>query len=164
MKARVSVEAGIAQGWREVVGDHGRIVSIEHYGASADYQRIYTEFGVTATAVADAARDSIAPQLTSQPTPGGTMTDRLQALSDAGVSIWLDDLSRERIETGNLAELIKEKHVVGVTTNPTIFAAAIADGERYDEQVGKLVADGADVTRVIFELTTEDVRNALRRS
>jgi len=59
VRARVSVEAGVAQGWREVVGDHGRIVSIEHYGASADYQRIYTEFGVTATAVADAARDSI---------------------------------------------------------------------------------------------------------
>ena len=60
VKARVSVEAGVAQGWREVVGDHGRIVSIEHYGASADFQRIYTEFGITATAVADAARDSIA--------------------------------------------------------------------------------------------------------
>ena len=60
VKARVSVEAGVAQGWREVVGDHGRIVSIEHYGASADFQRIYTEFGVTATAVANAARDSIA--------------------------------------------------------------------------------------------------------
>ena len=87
------------------------------------------------------------------------MTDRLKALADAGVSIWLDDLSRERIETGNLAELVKDKHVVGVTTNPTIFAAAIADGERYDEQVRKLVADGADVTKVIFELTTEDVRN-----
>ena len=87
------------------------------------------------------------------------MTDRLQTLSDAGVSIWLDDLSRERIETGNLAELIKDKHVVGVTTNPTIFAGAIGNGERYDEQVRKLVADGADVNRVIFELTTEDVRN-----
>jgi len=87
------------------------------------------------------------------------MTDRLQDLADAGVSIWLDDLSRERIETGNLAELVKDKHVVGVTTNPTIFAGAIADGERYDEQVRKLVADGADVTKVIFELTTEDVRN-----
>ena len=73
------------------------------------------------------------------------MTDRLQTLSDAGVSIWLDDLSRERIETGNLAELVKDKHVVGVTTNPTIFAGAIANGERYDEQVRKLVADGADV-------------------
>jgi transaldolase len=87
------------------------------------------------------------------------MTDRLEALSDAGVSIWLDDLSRERIETGNLADLIKDKHVVGVTTNPTIFASAIANGERYDDQVRKLVSDGADVTKVIFELTTEDVRN-----
>ncbi|GAA1978373.1 transaldolase [Nocardioides panacihumi] len=89
-----------------------------------------------------------------------TQSDRLEALADAGVSIWLDDLSRERIETGNLAELVKEKSVVGVTTNPTIFAAAIANGERYDDQVRRLVADGADVDKVIFELTTEDVRNA----
>jgi transketolase len=59
VKARVSVEAGIAQGWRDLVGDAGRIVSIEHYGASADYQRILTEYGVTAEAVAQAARDSI---------------------------------------------------------------------------------------------------------
>ena len=63
------------------------------------------------------------------------MSERLQKLSDAGVSIWLDDLSRERIETGNLAELIKDKSVVGVTTNPTIFAGAISDGERYDDEV-----------------------------
>ncbi len=88
------------------------------------------------------------------------MSDRLKALADAGVSIWLDDLSRERIETGNLAELVAGKSVVGVTTNPTIFAAAIAEGERYDEQVRALVADGADVDRVVFELTTDDVRNA----
>jgi transketolase len=59
VKARVSVEAGVKMGWREIVGDHGRSISIEHYGASADYQRIYQEFGVTAEAVADAAEDSI---------------------------------------------------------------------------------------------------------
>jgi transaldolase len=88
------------------------------------------------------------------------MSDRLKALADAGVSIWLDDLSRERIETGNLADLVAEKSVVGVTTNPTIFAGAISDGERYDEQVRSLVADGADVDKVIFDLTTDDVRNA----
>ena len=88
------------------------------------------------------------------------MNDRLKALADAGVSIWLDDLSRERIETGNLADLVKEKSVVGVTTNPTIFAGAISNGERYDEQVRSLVAAGTPVDRVIFELTTEDVRNA----
>ncbi|MBC9731732.1 transaldolase [Nocardioides marmotae] len=88
------------------------------------------------------------------------MSDRLQALADAGVSIWLDDLSRERIETGNLADLVASRSVVGVTTNPTIFASAIANGERYDEQVRKLVADGRPVEEVVFELTTEDVRNA----
>jgi transaldolase len=88
------------------------------------------------------------------------MSDTLKALADAGVSIWLDDLSRERIETGNLADLVKDRSVVGVTTNPTIFAGAIADGERYDDQVRRLVADGAATDRVIFELTTEDVRNA----
>jgi transketolase len=59
VKARVSVEAGIKQGWHEIVGDHGRSVSIEHYGASADYTRIYQEFGITAEAVANAAEDSI---------------------------------------------------------------------------------------------------------
>lgn len=59
VKARVAVEAGVKQGWREYVGDRGRIVSIERYGASADYARIYQELGITATAVADAARDTI---------------------------------------------------------------------------------------------------------
>jgi transaldolase len=88
------------------------------------------------------------------------MTDRLQALSDAGVSIWLDDLSRERIETGNLAELIKDSSVVGVTTNPTIFAGALSNGERYDEQIRALASKGADVDEAIFEITTTDVRDA----
>ena len=70
------------------------------------------------------------------------MTDHLQELSEAGVSIWLDDLSRERIETGNLADLIKNEHVVGVTTNPSIFAAALSNGERYDDQVRELARRG----------------------
>jgi transketolase len=60
IRARVSVEAAVGQGWRELVGDAGRIVSLEHYGASADYKRIYQEFGITAEAVVEAARDSIA--------------------------------------------------------------------------------------------------------
>jgi len=60
VKARVSVEAGLALGWREIVGDYGRSVSLEHFGASADYQRLYTEFGLTAEAVTAAAKDSIA--------------------------------------------------------------------------------------------------------
>ncbi|MFB6609157.1 transaldolase [Agromyces sp. NPDC056379] len=82
------------------------------------------------------------------------------ALSEAGVSIWLDDLSRERIASGDLARLIAERDVVGVTTNPTIFAGALAKGERYAEQVHELAAAGADVDTAVFEITTDDVRDA----
>ncbi|MFE5672946.1 transaldolase [Agromyces sp. NPDC056523] len=82
------------------------------------------------------------------------------ALSQAGVSIWLDDLSRERITTGELERLIAERDVVGVTTNPTIFATAFADGESYREALHDLAADGADVERAVFEITTHDVREA----
>ncbi len=87
-------------------------------------------------------------------------SDRLGALADAGVSIWLDDLSREIIETGELAGLIHDKHVVGVTTNPSIFASALAEGERYDDQVAGLTRGGASAEDVITEVTTDDVRNA----
>jgi transaldolase len=90
------------------------------------------------------------------------MNDRLQALADAGVSIWLDDLSRERLETGNLAELVRSSNVVGVTSNPSIFQAALADGERYDAQVRELAAAGADVDRATLVITTDDVREACK--
>ena len=60
MKARVSVEAGLALGWREFVGDAGRSISLEHFGASADYKRLFQEFGITAEAVAAAAKESLA--------------------------------------------------------------------------------------------------------
>ena len=88
------------------------------------------------------------------------MSDRLTALSEAGVSIWLDDLSRDRIETGNLADLVNSSSVVGVTTNPSIFAAALKDGERYDAEVRDLANSGADVETTVFQLTTGDVRAA----
>jgi transaldolase len=87
-------------------------------------------------------------------------TSPTAALSEAGVSIWLDDLSRERIASGGLERLIAERDVVGVTTNPTIFAAALAKGDAYREQLHALAADGADVDRAVFETTTDDVRKA----
>src|SRR6266536_5923150 len=88
------------------------------------------------------------------------MPDRLGRLAEAGVSIWLDDLSRERLVTGSLAELIRDRHVVGVTSNPTIFATALSDAEVYDEQVRELAARDASLDDVVRELTTTDVRNA----
>jgi transaldolase len=89
-----------------------------------------------------------------------TQNPNLAALSAAGVSVWLDDLSRERLQTGNLQELIDTKSVVGVTTNPSIFQAALSKGNAYDGQVKELAERGADVDATIRTVTTDDVRNA----
>jgi transaldolase len=85
-----------------------------------------------------------------------------QRLSEAGVAIWLDDLSRERLRTGNLAELISTRNVVGVTTNPTIFAAALAQGDAYDGTLAELAGppNGGDVEAAVERITTDDVRDA----
>lgn len=88
------------------------------------------------------------------------MTDRLAQLSDAGVSIWLDDLSRELLNDGSLDKLVSDQHVVGVTTNPTIFASALSKGDAYDEQLREIAAQGKDVDTAIFDITTADVRDA----
>ncbi|MGH3875734.1 MAG: transaldolase [Actinophytocola sp.] len=88
------------------------------------------------------------------------MSDTLAKLSEAGVSIWLDDVSRKRLNTGNLADLVRDKHVVGVTSNPTIFAKALADAADYDDQVRELAARGASLDAAVKEITTTDIRNA----
>jgi transaldolase len=87
-------------------------------------------------------------------------TDTLQALSEAGVSIWLDDLSRLRINSGNLGDLITDRHVVGVTSNPTIFSQALVHAEDYAEQVSQLAARGASVDEAVREITVTDVQLA----
>src|SRR5689334_21731482 len=84
----------------------------------------------------------------------------LAALSAAGVSVWLDDLSRERLESGNLQELIDTKCVVGVTTNPSIFQKALSEGDAYNDQITELAERGADVDATVRTVTTDDVRDA----
>ncbi|MFC4614838.1 transaldolase [Cellulomonas algicola] len=81
-------------------------------------------------------------------------------LTEAGVAIWLDDLSRERLRTGDLADLVEDLGVVGVTTNPTIFASALSKGDAYDEQLRELAAEGVDLDEAVFRITTDDVRAA----
>ena len=85
-------------------------------------------------------------------------SQRLAQLREAGVSIWLDDLSRERLVTGTLAELIRDKHVVGVTTNPSIFQKAVTGSAIYDEQVRDLARRGVDIGEALRAITTYDVR------
>jgi transaldolase len=86
--------------------------------------------------------------------------DPLGDLAAAGVAAWLDDLSRELLAGGGLQSLVEGRHVVGVTTNPTIFAAALATGDRYDDQLADLAGSGADVDAAVLAVTTDDVRAA----
>jgi transaldolase len=86
------------------------------------------------------------------------MTDPLADLSSKGVSIWLDDLNRQRLVTGSLADLVARDHVVGVTTNPTIFAKAITSGDAYADQIRDLWARGALVGEALRAMTAFDVR------
>jgi transaldolase len=84
--------------------------------------------------------------------------DVLAQLSAAGVSVWLDDISRQRLTTGNLADLIRDKHVVGVTSNPTIFAHALASGSAYDGQLADLETRGVGLEEAARAITTYDIR------
>ncbi len=87
-----------------------------------------------------------------------TATTPLAELAAQGVSIWLDDLSRERLASGNLADIVATDHVVGVTTNPSIFQKALSDGAAYADQVADLALRGVDVEEAVRALTTFDVR------
>ncbi len=86
-------------------------------------------------------------------------TDPLAQLSAAGVAVWLDDLSRERLRTGSLGDLIRDRHVVGVTTNPTIFQKAISGADAYVTQLHDLATRGVDVGEALRLITTADVRS-----
>jgi transaldolase len=86
------------------------------------------------------------------------MSTPLADLTAAGVAVWLDDLSRERLRSGNLEQLVGEKEVVGVTTNPSIFQKALSEGDAYDDQVRDLALRGTDVGEAVRAITTYDVR------
>src|ERR1700694_3312081 len=89
--------------------------------------------------------------------------NRLQRLHDAGVSIWLDTLSRELLETGKFAQLIRDYGVTGATSNPTIFAKAITGSDRYDSQLRRLAGGGEhDLQQLFFALALDDIRDAAR--
>jgi transaldolase len=90
--------------------------------------------------------------MTSQ--PGGALAE----LTAAGVSVWLDDISRERLVSGNLAALMRDRHVAGVTSNPTIFAKALSKGSSYDEQISDLALRGVSVEEAGRAVTTYDIR------
>src|SRR5829696_1450738 len=85
---------------------------------------------------------------------------RLHELSEHGVSVWIDSLSREMLETGELARLIDEDAVVGVTSNPTIFQKALSTGDWYDDHLSEVLKDANETTEIFLRLAMEDVRDA----
>jgi transaldolase len=85
-------------------------------------------------------------------------TDPLRRLTEEGVAIWLDDMSRGRLVSDNLSDLVRDKHVVGVTTNPTIFQKAVSESDLYDRQLRDLAVRGVDVDDALRMVTTYDVR------
>ena len=85
---------------------------------------------------------------------------RLHELSESGVSVWVDSLSREMLETGHLARLMEEDAVVGVTSNPTIFEKALSTGDWYDEQLRQELERSDDTKEVFFALAVEDIKRA----
>src|ERR1700685_807802 len=82
----------------------------------------------------------------------------LTRLTDAGVAVWLDDISRDRLSSGNLAALARDLNVRGVTSNPTIFAHALSTGTTYDGQVADLAVRGVSVDEAARAITTYDIR------
>ena len=97
--------------------------------------------------------------MTAQPQDKPSQTDDiLGQLTAAGVAIWLDDISRERLTTGNLAALVRDRHVAGVTSNPTIFAHAVSHGHAYDEQLADLAVRGVQIDEAARAITTYDIR------
>ena len=87
-------------------------------------------------------------------------SSRLRELSDAGVSVWIDSLSREMLHSGELARLMADDAVVGVTSNPTIFQKALAEGDLYDEQLREVAVATGDAAEIFFALAMDDIRAA----
>ncbi len=97
--------------------------------------------------------------MTAQPhSKPSQQDDILSQLTAAGVAIWLDDISRDRLTSGNLADLVRDRHVTGVTSNPTIFAHAVSQGHAYDEQLADLAVRGVQIDEAARAITTYDIR------
>ena len=189
VSARVSVEAGLAMPWHKYTAPYGRQVSLEHYGASAPAEELFEKFGFSVDNVVAEAKLALdqAPKANEVPgwnaeaesagtsaanahntaavTPAQAVDTAdadspLAELAAIGTATWLDDLSRERIESGNLTELIETKSVLGVTTNPSIFSAAMSKGHSYDDDIAALAEKKTAADDAVYELAIADVQAA----
>ena len=162
IRARVSVEAGITPPWKLFVGDSGRFNRsrpLRRLGRlPEDLRGVWHHRGAGSRCRTRQSGPGLVPAPGAQGRERTVSVDVLGQLSEAGVSVWLDDISRDRLRTGNLQSLMDDYHVVGVTSNPTIFAKALSGGSAYDEQVKDLKVRGVSVEEASRALTTYDIR------
>ena len=161
VRARVSVEAATTFGWTRWTTDDGAQVGMTSFGASAPQKDLYEHFGFTPENVAAQGRAVVgATGSEDDMSVGAQVNERLAALTAAGTSVWLDQIRRSLITSGELARLMREDCLRGVTSNPAIFEKAILGSTDYDEQVAELAGRGLDALAITEEIAITDVRLA----
>ena len=153
VRARVAVEAASPIGWHRWVGDEGDVVAMEGFGASAP-----AKVAVRALRVHRREDRRARPQRDQGGI--GPMNERLAALTAAGTSVWLDQIRRGMIESGELARMVDEDSLRGVTSNPAIFEKAILGSADYDEDMGAAAKEGLSAREVYRRLAVRDVQLA----
>ena len=155
MHARVSVEAAATFGWDRWVGDAGLAVGLDRFGASAPQKDLYEHFGFTPEAIADARQEG--GEEDERP---AVVNERLAALTEAGTSVWLDQIRRNLIESGELERLVQEDSLRGVTSNPAIFEKAILGSDDYDEEIKRAAEEGLSSKDIYERIAVKDVQLA----
>ncbi len=165
VRARVSVEAATPLGWSTWIGEDGEAIGMTTFGSSAPQPDLYEHFGFTPEKVARAGArrggTDFGPHLKGAAmSVGAGVNERLAALTAAGTSVWLDQIRRSLITSGELERLERELSLRGVTSNPAIFEKAILGSTDYDEQIAELAPQGLSAREIYDEIAVLDVQLA----
>ena len=153
--ARIAVEAAGQLGWDRWIGSEGRFVGMSTFGESGPAAEVYEHFGITAGRVVE-----IAPGVGGSMSTTQGVNERLAALTAAGVSVWLDQIRRSLIEGGELARMVREESLRGVTSNPSIFEKAILGSDDYDDDLAEMAHEDLDADAIYERLAIRDVQLA----
>ena len=155
--ARVSIEAAATLGWEKWVGDAGASLGMTGFGASGAGQGTLRALRPNVRAP---SRGCAAAPIGPSRRHDMAQNERLAALTDAGVAVWLDQIHRQMIESGDLKALVDEKSLRGETSNPAIFEKAIMGGDAYDDKIEQFAAEGLDARAAYLRIAIEDVQAA----
>ena len=154
-RARIAVEAASPMGWDRWIGTEGRFVGMETFGESGPAKDVYEHFGITAERVSEIGRELMFTMSTA-----AQVNERLARLTSAGVSVWLDQIRRSLVEGGELARMVEEESLRGVTSNPSIFEKAILGSDDYKEDLAAFAREGLEPAEIYDRLSMRDVQLA----